>query len=125
MDGVGQVVKNYSKCLINEHDYDVRVLTTISSKEIHLAKDDPEYVMRAVMHPVPGLGPYGIVTFPDGLKKKINEIDFDIIHTHSPFFLGQFAEKIVKRRRIPLVTTFHSQFKKDIKAFTMICWQVL
>ena len=118
MDGVGQVVKNYSECLINEHDYDVRVLTTISSKEIHLAKDDPEYVMRAVMHPVPGLGPYGIVTFPDGLKKKINEIDFDIIHTHSPFFLGQFAEKIVKRRRIPLVTTFHSQFKKDIKAFT-------
>lgn len=33
MDGVGQVVKNYSECLIKEHNYDVRVLTTINSKE--------------------------------------------------------------------------------------------
>ena len=117
MDGVGQVVKNYSECLIKEHNYDVRVLTTINSKEKKLMVNDPEYVMRAIMHPVPGLGPYGIVTFPAGLKKKIKNIDFDIIHTHAPAFLGQYAVKICKEKKIPLVTTFHSQFKKDIKSF--------
>ena len=118
MDGVGQVVKNYSECLIKEHGYDVRILTTIGSKEKQLASNDPEYVMRAVMHPVPGLGPYGIVTFPSGLKKKVNDIDFDIIHTHSPTFMGQYGVKLSKKKHIPHVTTFHSQFKKDIKMFT-------
>lgn len=38
----------------------------------------------------------------------------DIIHCHSPFFLGRAAKSLHKAKKIPMVTTFHSQYKKDI-----------
>lgn len=37
----------------------------------------------------------------------------DIIHSHSPFYMGGYAIKLAKKNKIPVVTTFHSQFKQD------------
>lgn len=45
--------------------------------------------------------------------KKVNEIDFDIIHIHSPFSMGKLGVKIAKKKNIPVVATLHSQYKKD------------
>lgn len=38
----------------------------------------------------------------------------DVIHCHSPFFLGDAARSLHRAKKIPMVTTFHSQYKKDI-----------
>ncbi len=52
----------------------------------------------------------------DGRAKRIlKQLRIDVIHAHSPFFVGRYALKLHKRRGIPLVTTFHSQYKMDFQ----------
>ncbi len=48
-------------------------------------------------------------------KKEIKQGNFDIIHIHSPFSVGKAGAKFAKKHNIPLVSTMHSQFKKDFK----------
>lgn len=115
MDGVGQVVEHYSDILRNDFGYDVRVITTIKEG---VSVPDEENILRAVMHPLKPLGPYGYITVPKAIRKKILEIDYDIIHTHSPFTLGALGRKIARKRGIPHVTTFHTQFRQDIEGVT-------
>ena len=53
-------------------------------------------------------------SFDKNLKKIVKNLRIDIIHSHTPFMLGKKAIKASKKKRVPLVFTFHSQFKKDI-----------
>ena len=46
-------------------------------------------------------------------KKAIKTSNLDIIHIHSPFSIGKMAAKYGRKNSIPVVATFHSQFKKD------------
>lgn len=47
-------------------------------------------------------------------KKLIKSLRIDVIHAHSPFFLGAAAKRLCKKRNIPFIMSFHSQYKKDI-----------
>lgn len=46
-------------------------------------------------------------------RKELDESNLDIVHIHSPFSLGKQGLKYAKKHNIPLVSTMHSQFKKD------------
>lgn len=46
-------------------------------------------------------------------RRFLKKLRIDIIHCHSPFFLGRVALKLHKKRKIPMVCTFHSQYKQD------------
>ena len=50
--------------------------------------------------------------------KEINESDFDIIHIHSPFSIGKLGVETAKKKKIPVVATLHSQFKRDFYSET-------
>ncbi len=52
------------------------------------------------------------------ITKTIKNFKADIYHVHSPFFLGHYALKLSKRYKVPIVATFHSQFKEDIMSTT-------
>ena len=61
-------------------------------------------------------------------KKIIKESKFDIVHVHSPFGVGALGAKYAKKNNIPLITTLHSQFKRDIKRAaksSALTWLVL
>ena len=47
-------------------------------------------------------------------KKLLKSLRIDVIHAHSPFFLGAKAKRLHKKRNIPFIMSFHSQYKKDI-----------
>lgn len=54
--------------------------------------------------------------FLDGkIKRLIKKGNFDVIHLHSPVLLGHFALKWGKKLDIPVVFTFHTKFKDEIK----------
>ena len=58
---------------------------------------------------------YNAALFKDGkVRKLLKNLRIDVLHAHSPFFLGKLAKSIHNKRRIPLVCSFHSQYKKDI-----------
>lgn len=52
------------------------------------------------------------------LMEKLENFNGEIFHAHSPFFMGHYALKIAKKKHVPIVATFHSQFKEDVMATT-------
>ena len=46
-------------------------------------------------------------------KNIINKARIDIVHLHSPFSLGAFAVNFAKKKKIPVIGTFHSLYKQD------------
>ncbi len=52
------------------------------------------------------------------LRRLFEEAKVDIVHLHSPFFLGGYGLKLAREKGIPVVATFHSQYKKDFINYT-------
>ena len=50
--------------------------------------------------------------------KELMNIDFDIIHIHSPFIVGNLGVKIARKKNIPVIATMHSQFKMEFERRT-------
>ena len=122
MDGVGQVVRNYTHGLnaLGEKTYAV-----VAGDGDALSYDrqvGEVNTVRARMYPLPQVAPYGPVIKSKAFKKKVSSISFDIVHSHSPFYLGSFAHKIAKKKHVPHVTTFHSQFRDDIQGAVHVKW---
>ncbi len=120
MDGVGFVVKNYTE-LLKDRGHEVHAVVSGAYADEGYAYDRQhgiDYTIRASMVPVPGINPYGVVMQGRKFRTLVDEIPFDIIHTHAPFFLARYAEKLAKVRHIPLVTTFHTLYKDDFMGFT-------
>lgn len=44
------------------------------------------------------------------IDKRINSLNLDIVHAHTPFSLGFFAKYIADDRKIPFVQTFHTLY---------------
>jgi len=44
------------------------------------------------------------------IGKKFTELGVDIVHVHSPFTMGMAGMAMAKRRKIPIVGTFHTMF---------------
>lgn len=59
------------------------------------------------------LGLYGI-SFE--CRKQLTDIPLEIVHSHSPFDSGAFARQIANSKKIPHVSTFHSQYYYDLKS---------
>ncbi len=44
------------------------------------------------------------------LRREIPQLDLDVLHTQTPFFLGLLGARIAKKNAIPLVSTFHTLY---------------
>jgi 1,2-diacylglycerol 3-alpha-glucosyltransferase len=44
------------------------------------------------------------------IDKRINSLNLDLVHAHTPFSLGFFAKYVSKDRQIPFVQTFHTLY---------------
>ncbi len=113
MDGVGMTAHNYA-CWLNRK-YGKSYLVAPKVKEY---KDMMEYkVIRFKSVLLPGMNPYrvGLPLLDIRFKKKLKEVQFDIIHSHSPFVSGQLALKLAKKLNVPLIATFHSKYRDDFK----------
>ena len=63
---------------------------------------------------------YGFPQRDKDFKKKMDEVDCDIIHIHSPFNMAKYGLKLAKKKNVPIVATFHSNmrpiFRKAVKS---------
>lgn len=46
-------------------------------------------------------------------RKRMDMIDLDLVHSHSPFSAGREAQRLASQRNIPMVSTFHSKYYDD------------
>ncbi len=118
MDGVGMVTKQYATWL--DRKYGKGVAVTVQMPEVDTADEvdgeGPE-VLRVNSVPVPGMPPYRapLPGLSPQVRKRLDEIPFDIVHSHAPFRLGRMALSIARARNIPMVTTFHSKYREDFQ----------
>lgn len=60
--------------------------------------------------PLPGLS--------RDLARRMKEHPPRVLHAHSPFSMGHYALRLGRRRGIPVVATFHSQYYDDVLRLT-------
>lgn len=114
VDGVVSVLHNYAMHLKDR--INVIVCAPAHKKE----QIDRDYTVVSSRSFYFGLIRYDCAV-PKGdrqLKQLLSEVRIDLIHLHSPFLLGAYGLKLARRRGIPVVATFHSQYKKDFINYT-------
>ncbi len=120
-DGVVNVMNSYAESLVKQ-GYNVVALVPDYKKEVYV-KSYPVLAVNSVFSkklnyqvPVPD--------FDCEAKKLLKSLKIDLIHVHSPFFVGALAKKIAKKRKIPMIATFHSQYRKDFEKSVKSKWLV-
>ena len=111
MDGVVRTVDAYARSFEKAGHSCVVVCPNVGRKY----RDEKKYnVVR-----LPSLRIFGS-EFPLSLnmmrrkdKKAFIAENFDVIHVHSPFFVGHYAYHLGKKLGIPVVATFHSKYYDD------------
>ncbi|MBQ6432269.1 MAG: flippase-like domain-containing protein [Oscillospiraceae bacterium] len=124
VDGVVRTVDAYAKNLQTlGHDAFV-----VSPKEAGAAEDAalPYRVYRTPSLRIPGFD----ISLPlpcstRELRRAFKESPPDVIHVHSPFFLGRLALRLGKKYHIPVYATFHSKYYDDAYNIThskLLAW---
>lgn len=117
IDGVIKVVDNSSK-IMNEWGT-VKVVVPKYRKNFYDDSNFPYDVLRKKTNSIHFNGIE--IPLPKSTKRLthlIKKYNADIYHIHSPFFIGRYALRLAKKNKVPVIGTFHSQFKKDILSVT-------
>lgn len=112
IDGVVMVVDNYAKRLSEYAN--VYVFAPASPGEVY---DDTKFDYHVIRCKSVGLSfiDYNL-PIPDldtTFKNELRGIKLDIVHIHSPFTIGRMGVNYAIKHNIPLVATFHSQYRQD------------
>ena len=112
-DGVINVMDNYAKRL--SETMNVLVLVPGFKRTVTMS----DYPVLAVRSAYSERLKYQVAlpAFDFRFRRYLKKLRIDIIHCHSPFFLGRVALRLHKRRKIPMVCTFHSQYKLDFDRY--------
>jgi len=113
MDGVTVTVYNYALWL-NRTLGPAAVVTPGFPGYV----DEEEFaVFRCRSIPIPQRPPYrfAVPRLDGSARRGLRDTKFDLVHAHSPFSAGRTALRLARRRRIPLVATFHTKYRDDFQ----------
>ena len=79
-------------------------------------KDNEKGVIRFPSFPNPIIKSYP-VGIPIVAVSKIKKLKPDIIHTHHPFYIGQYASQLAEKLSVPLFFTAHTQYEKYLNYY--------
>jgi glycosyltransferase involved in cell wall biosynthesis len=106
------VVTNYATMI---HRYHGRAVV-VAPEQRNAPVDDPYPVIRFPSIQLSRAQDYRLSVTPELAVRNMRRLidaPIDIIHAHSPFRIGELAIKIGHVKKIPVVSTFHSQYKDD------------
>lgn len=112
VDGVGRVVYNYADGL-GRRGNEVYVVTPLV--DFGCRANYPFDILDFTGMSVPGSPQYrqGLPIADMHYLRRMESVEFDLIHAHSPFMAGQEAARLAKKMNVPLVGTFHSKYYDD------------
>lgn len=113
IDGVVITVQNYARWL-NEDHFPCYVATTEAGTEY--VDTEPYPIIRYRSIPIHHRPPYrfGVPLLDRRFLSAQYNLSPNLVHAHSPFFAGIEARRLARRRKIPLVASFHSKYYDDI-----------
>lgn len=112
IDGVTLTVVNYARWL-KENGRTPCIVTPWNPEEVKL----PYHVMRFVSLPIQNRHPYryGYPKLDPFIWSRLRKTNFKILHSHCPFSSGRLAVYVKKYQNVPLIGTFHSKYKDDLR----------
>lgn len=112
-DGVGRGLMSYAETLARK-GHNVTVFAPESETADH--EELPFRVVGSPKVPLPGSS-YSLALPKLGrsFMREMRSTPLDIVHIHSPFFMGRLGEAEAHRRRIPCIATFHTNFREDFR----------
>lgn len=122
IDGVTLTVENYARW-IAESGRTPCIVTPWNPEKV----ESPYSVMRFVSLPIHNRHPYryGYPKLDPFIWKRLRSTNFKILHSHCPFSSGRLAVYVKKHQHVPLIGTFHSKYKDDLKhSFRHMPWCV-
>lgn len=117
VDGVSRVVFNYASRLAAK-GHECYVITPMA--DTGFRGGFPFEIVDYISITVPRTPQYrmGLATLDKHYKERIEMIDFDVIHAHTPFTAGMEAIRLSKKHRCPIIGTFHSKYYEDFYKVT-------
>ncbi len=114
LDGVAVTVANYARWL--GRILGPTVVVTPGPRR-HRGDDGGFDVVRYLSVPVIPRPPYrlGLPALDPTLGPRLARRPVDLVHCHSPFSAVRVARTLSRRRRAPLVATFHSKYRDDLE----------
>ncbi|NLI54396.1 MAG: glycosyltransferase family 4 protein [Clostridiales bacterium] len=117
VDGVGRVVFNYAMALsrLGEECYVVAPMADTGFRGGY-----PFELVDFISMELPRQRQYstGIPQLDTHYDARMRSIPLDVIHAHSPFIAGLEAQRLARRRNIPIVGMFHSRYYDDFYQLT-------
>lgn len=115
VDGVGRVVSHYARGM--GESCEVYVITP---QQMHSDPKDAYEVMAYRGITLPRIRQYrvGIPALDVQYRRRLDKLDLDIVHAHSPFVAGREAYRFARHHNLPLVATFHSKYYDDFLQVT-------
>jgi 1,2-diacylglycerol 3-alpha-glucosyltransferase len=113
MDGVSMVAKSYSYWLTKKGNDCTLVAVKFPS---YIASEEYR-VLQFFSLPLPNRPPYriGLPSFDLPFRHRLFSRRFDLVHTHCPFMSGHVALEYARRRKVPIVSTFHTKYRDDFE----------
>lgn len=108
-DGVINVSTNYAERL--QDTYNV-VMIAPRTKQHYIEKSYLTLLSKSLYWKMINYQ-FAFPQFDKTFKKYLKQLRIDLVHIHSPFPMGRYGIKYAKKHHIPVVATFHTQFKKD------------
>lgn len=122
LDGVTLTVENYVYWL-NKLGHTPCVVTPWNPVSAQVDYD----VMKFFSLPISSRKPYryGYPKLDPFIWKRLRDTDFKLIHAHCPFSSGRLGVYVKNENNVPLIGTFHSKYKEDLKhSFRHTPWMV-
>ena len=122
IDGVTQTILNYVDWLRGK-GYDTCVVTPSNPVKTEV----PYKVIRYFSLPIRSRYPYryGYPKLDPLIWGRLKKTPFRLIHSHSPFAAGRLGVYAKRKQGMPLIGTFHSKYKSDLKhSFKLMPWCV-
>ncbi len=114
VDGVVVVVENLVKNLSEYADVTLVIPKTNDNNYVFpcntIQIDSIPVIVADYRLAIPDLEPLK-------LKKQFKNIDFDIIHIHSPFSIGKLGIRIAKSKNIPVIATMHTRWEFEFEKY--------
>ena len=111
--GTETVVQELGSALLCEHEVFVATIKGKTTKPDEQVFNFP--VIRAFSLKVDKNNYLALPQFDRKFKKKIKQMDFDIIHCHSSANMASFGLKLAKKKNVPFVITVHTRMKTTFK----------
>ncbi len=112
-DGISSVAQNYANEINNKNLGEAVVITPKNPNQ-----QDYKYnyeIFRYKSWWLPSTEGYSIGwPFKDELHQAIIDMNFDILHSHAPLATSYYFRRVVEKKPIPVVLTYHTKYEYDI-----------